>query len=674
MGKQKNTSIQKSLSGILSICIAVLSIIGTIVGTTYFLASEINKRPTNNEIRENLKTSIQAEIGVYEIKQLKAINEINNKITLLKIKLNELARRNKGVEQLEFGAIDDSLNKIIREIADIINSDTFYFDEIALLDSLKKIKPQQNNKIYTPPEISPLRTGIAKIGNEVKIKATIFDKDSDIRYAKLFYRKGGDRLYHVSSLNESDGFFSQIIPSNFVTNTGVEYFIEAKDREGLLARSPKTGNYSIRVHIPKPGEEIKIGDGDSLVSKYKLVSIPLDLDNSESTKIAMDNFEFKDGFPKEFNNFSNISTGNSYFVIVDNPQKTLHTGAGTTISTSTPYTITLNRGWNFIGNPFNFQVPIQNLKLKNSQTSLSPFSLNTYHNTWITLSDSSYIKPFEGYALFSEFSDTLTIDPDVSVSPKGDDKKQIIWNINIHAKTDNYEDRNTYAVVRKSASSGFDIYDVPEPPPIGEYVSVYFPHPEWKKSTYSYTIDTRPEPTEGDLWEFEVLSTSDKMVTLTFNGITNIPKDFQIWLRDITNQIAINLRDNNMFSLLSFGKDLPIRLQLVIGKSNFINDNVDKYFSKPVAFVLNQNYPNPFNPSTTIRFSLPQDERVTLKIVALNGRKIATLINDKFMQAGYHFAMWNGKNDAGKDVASGAYIYQIQAGENVANKKCILLK
>jgi len=86
-------------------------------------------------------------------------------------------------------------------------------------------------------------------------------------------------------------------------------------------------------------------------------------------------------------------------------------------------------------------------------------------------------------------------------------------------------------------------------------------------------------------------------------------------------------------------------------------------------FTLSQNYPNPFNPKTTISFSLPKSEFVTLDVYNLLGKKVKTLIRNKKMLPGNHSVNFNGS-----EFPTGTYIYKIQAGDFVETKKMTLLK
>ncbi|HET6273079.1 MAG TPA: T9SS type A sorting domain-containing protein [Bacteroidota bacterium] len=88
----------------------------------------------------------------------------------------------------------------------------------------------------------------------------------------------------------------------------------------------------------------------------------------------------------------------------------------------------------------------------------------------------------------------------------------------------------------------------------------------------------------------------------------------------------------------------------------------------PTAFSLKQNYPNPFNPSTSIQFSVPRTEFVTLKIYNILGKDVATLVS-KNLSAGTYETEWNAQG-----FPSGVYFYRLQAGAFIQIKKLILIR
>jgi len=93
----------------------------------------------------------------------------------------------------------------------------------------------------------------------------------------------------------------------------------------------------------------------------------------------------------------------------------------------------------------------------------------------------------------------------------------------------------------------------------------------------------------------------------------------------------------------------------------------------PVTFALLQNYPNPFNPTTTIRYELPVQAEVRLTIYDLLGRTVRTLVVQK-QPAGAHTVVWDGRDNRGRQAATGLYIYRLQAGDFHKTAKMVLLK
>jgi hypothetical protein len=104
--------------------------------------------------------------------------------------------------------------------------------------------------------------------------------------------------------------------------------------------------------------------------------------------------------------------------------------------------------------------------------------------------------------------------------------------------------------------------------------------------------------------------------------------------------------------------------EFIIGNPTSADEDNDK----PVAYSLEQNYPNPFNPATTIRYSVPDDGLVKLSVYNLLGEQVTSLVNE-IQQAG----VYQIKFDAGS-LASGIYIYRLEAGSFKTSRKLLLLK
>jgi len=96
---------------------------------------------------------------------------------------------------------------------------------------------------------------------------------------------------------------------------------------------------------------------------------------------------------------------------------------------------------------------------------------------------------------------------------------------------------------------------------------------------------------------------------------------------------------------------------------------------QPQALTLDQNYPNPFNSDTVIRFALPTSADVELAIFNLAGQQVATLV-EGVREAGTYTVRWDGRDDDGRELASGVYLYRLKAGngQQVETRKLVLIR
>lgn len=124
----------------------------------------------------------------------------------------------------------------------------------------------------------------------------------------------------------------------------------------------------------------------------------------------------------------------------------------------------------------------------------------------------------------------------------------------------------------------------------------------------------------------------------------------------------INTQDNTLLisqsDLYSFYRIVPTSITGVENENNSLPEN----------YTLDQNYPNPFNPSTVIKYSLPSESFVSLKVYDLLGREVRTLVNG-IQKAGVQRINFNASG-----LTSGVYIYKLSAGNFTQTKKLVLLK
>ncbi len=124
--------------------------------------------------------------------------------------------------------------------------------------------------------------------------------------------------------------------------------------------------------------------------------------------------------------------------------------------------------------------------------------------------------------------------------------------------------------------------------------------------------------------------------------------------------IQVDTRDFKSYS--QFLADLD-----VMGATDLNQNNIQK------VLTLDTNYPNPFNPSTTIRFSIPQDGNVKVAIYNIKGQRVKELINEP-LKKGKNSIVWNGRDSNGKAVCSGIYFARVNHMGKSRVRKMMLLK
>ena len=165
-------------------------------------------------------------------------------------------------------------------------------------------------------------------------------------------------------------------------------------------------------------------------------------------------------------------------------------------------------------------------------------------------------------------------------------------------------------------------------------------------------------------------------------GMSSMFKNAQSFNQDLSHWDVSNVSHmSNMFDNAGLSDENKCEIQISFSINNYwpydwsesCNLANDKDFNVPNIFSLHQNYPNPFNPNTTIRYNLPNEVHVTITIHELMGNKVITLVNSS-KSAGSSTIEWDARNEQGRPVSNGIYLYTIQAGEYRMTRKMVLLK
>jgi hypothetical protein len=291
---------------------------------------------------------------------------------------------------------------------------------------------------------------------------------------------------------------------------------------------------------------------------------------------------------------------------------------------------------------------------------------------------SDYIRPFCGYAVWveSQDGDRILIDPRPSSSgaARAVARKTPDWSIRIAAQAHGAFDRDNFIAAAEDAAAGWDERDRPEPPVIGDYISLFFPHPEWGALAKQFRSDVRPLLSEGEVWELAIRSNLCDVVTLRFAGVERVPSQFEVVLIDPALGTWQDLRRGDGYSFAYDGRESPRLLKLIVGRPEFAHGRIGGEVERPTDEVVLNCFPNPFRQNATIRLGLAAPGTVSLRIYNIKGQLVRSLVESEAWRGGYRAVIWDGRNNAGRTVASGVYMCRVTSGTHNLVQRLVLIR
>ncbi len=159
-------------------------------------------------------------------------------------------------------------------------------------------------------------------------------------------------------------------------------------------------------------------------------------------------------------------------------------------------------------------------------------------------------------------------------------------------------------------------------------------------------------------WSKSTMDGADAEINIPSTGVNTL----NIWMReDGTRLDKIVLTANAGYVPSGTGPEEKFTLI----KESAINE--------PEHFYLEQNFPNPFNPETNIKYQITRSGHVELNVLNINGQKVKNL-HHGYQSAGRYSVKWDGKDEHGKTVSAGIYLYRLKTDGKIASRKMLLLK
>jgi len=502
-----------------------------------------------------------------------------------------------------------------------------------------------------------------------------------VSQVSLIYFTGHGNFRFTDCSNSTGDTYDCLVPGSDMTNSGLVIGIDAFDNYGATSSA---GPYDVAVQF----DSIYISSAPA--ERYIMISVPANLSNPSLANVLGDelgeadatkwrSFKWVNGAYQE--NAGSLTPGSAVWLISKENVNAIQAGSGYSTALSMGKTISLSNGWNQIGNPYNFPINIddQNMVQFSSEVEKVLYQYSGGEN----YSQTTNLDPGTGYWVYSNGSGSINISPINNADPHAQpsspnlvSKSQGGWQATLEVAAGNQKDKATIFGMHPESSDGYDKKDFHEPPVIGEYISAYFNHPE----IGNLNNDMRSESQDVTRWPLSVITNQKGTVKMTIPDIERIPNYFEVMLYDPISKVVYDMRQDNLVRISSQGSENPYPLELILGPFDKVEDQLDMMDIIPSAFQLAQNIPNPFNPVTSIRVSLTEQAVMTLKVYNILGIEMNALAVNQLFSKGNHRFLWEGKDDNGRQLPSGIYLYRLTvSSENGLpvyqdTKKMILMK
>ena len=513
--------------------------------------------------------------------------------------------------------------------------------------------------------------------------AQVRDRGSGIEQVILVYRNVGENVFkrRTMTVTASDQYETALTQVELSPN-GLEYFILATDRAGNV----RQWNYASSITGYRSPPVVSPGitfPGRTQKETYQMISIPFftrqrdvraffesQLGPYDDTRWRLLRYQDSAYVEPGSGNLDKLWPGRAYWLITRDSRE-LSTGAITSVSLDTAFTILLKPGWNMVGSPFPVEV---DLPLQALPPEVEPVFWKYTGNQYVA--EQGSLKPWIGYFVKNNSPEPvqLSVSPhregksvQVSKTTNRRDTRKFQWLAEIEAVAGDMADRNN----RIGVITRGEIFYLSEPPAIGKTPRLYFVETVSATGPLAHHYKRPDEP-----WQWKVVLDNLRpgTVTITLNLIIPGPDSLQFLLTDRKTRSRYRLQPGRPVVILVSEAEQEKVFDLLAVIRQTGNDPV----GPPETMNLHPVWPNPLRLSrgdeAVFQFELNKSAPVSLKLYNILGQVVWEFHTGHRIAPGLHAVVWNGRTMWGRPAAPGIYILTLEGPFQPLTRKVLVLK
>lgn len=547
-----------------------------------------------------------------------------------------------------------------------LNADTQYFFRLRTVNATGESFNSSFISVRTLVDTGgsqPITFGDLTIGaSQVSVNVTGGTSDRKI---KFFYKGilAPSTEWKSPEITAASGnTFTKSISTSDLDDMGLEFYFEGDDSSSDPVRHPLSGNAYIYRSIAPNEKSIPFAPGfDGEQKTFQMFSIPYVLENADVASIFDVKLDGKDitqwrlfhyenktlgEYPSQF---VSLEHGKGYWFNTVRKNFQIPLGPGTVVNRNqvSNFTMTLNPGWNQVGNPYPFNISWTTVRSSHLDVGELVFWSNGSY------SKRDVFKPWEGAFVFNSSSSPVTLSIPVSARTTSGriygtelppDIDQDAWKVEIEISAAGLATVSGVGM-HPEANQSKDRFDEITLPHFTDYAVFDSNHPEFFAPEFA--VDVVPT-TNSATWLFDVRSNLEgELVEMKWDHHVLQRSGSALIMIDRLSNTWVDMKTRGQFS---FSHREGRQLNILYSRSGDITPDVT---------MLGDAYPNAFTSEVFIPVLVTREDlNVQIEVFDMTGRRVKVL-NEALLKPGMHSLRWDGKDDQDNPIGGGIYLYRL---------------